>query len=68
MRTNIDIEESLLNEYKRLTGIKTKKAAIHKALSEAIKAERKRKLAGLYGQVGWEGDLDQMRTYDKWEK
>lgn len=67
MRTNIDIEEGLLAEYRKLSGARTKKEAIHKALEEAIKAEKKRKLAGLMGKVAWEGDLDQMRTYDKWE-
>ncbi|WP_350110294.1 type II toxin-antitoxin system VapB family antitoxin, partial [Fulvivirga sp.] len=35
MRTNIDINEDLLNEYKKLVGAKTKKEAIHHALHDA---------------------------------
>ncbi len=68
MRTNIEIEDDLLNEYKTLSGAKTKREAIHKALVEAIKAEKKRQLAELRGKVPWDGDLGQMRTYDKWEQ
>ena len=68
MRTNIEIEGDVLNEYIRLSGTRTKKEAVHKALLEAIKAEKKRQLAGMKGKVDWEGDLNQMRTYDKWEQ
>jgi len=67
MRTNIDIDENLLEEYKNLTGFKTKKEAVKQALKYAIKMEKRKKLAALAGKVAWEGDLEQMRTYDKWE-
>mgnify|MGYP001276483525 CR=1 FL=1 len=68
MRTNIDINEDLLNEYKKLVGAKTKKEAIHHALQDAIKAAKKRQLANMMGKVKWEGNLEKMRTYDKWEE
>ena len=67
MRTNIDIDENLLEEYRNLTGFKTKKEAVKQALKHAIKMEKRKKLAGLAGKVTWEGSLEQMRSYDKWE-
>lgn len=62
MRTNIDINEELLSEYSKLIGAKTKKEAIHQALSEATRAAKKRKLANMMGKVKWEGDLEKMRS------
>lgn len=55
MRTNIEIEDDLLNEFIRLSGAKTKREAIHKALVDAINAEKKRQLAELIGKVKWDG-------------
>ena len=54
MRTNIDIDENLLEEYKNLTGFKTKKEAVKQALKYAIKMEKRKKLAALAGKVAWE--------------
>ena len=65
--SNIDIDENLLEEYRNLTGFKTKKEAVKQALKHAIKMEKRKKLAGLAGKVTWEGSLEQMRSYDKWE-
>jgi len=67
MRTNIDIDEVLLKEYMNFTGIKTKKKAVTQALKEAVRMEKRRKLASMAGKIEWDGDLEKMRTYDKWE-
>ncbi len=67
MRTNIDIDENLLEEYKNLTGFKAKKEAVKQALKYAINMEKRKKLAALAGKVALEGDLEQMRIYNKWE-
>ncbi len=66
MRTNIDLDEKLLLEFKRLSNSKTKREAVTKALQEAIQLYRKKLLLSLQGKVKWEGNLDEMRTYDPW--
>jgi len=52
MRTTLVIDESLLAEVKTLSGVKTKKEAVEKALEEFI---RKRKAKGL---IDLEGKID----------
>lgn len=66
MRTNIEIDETLINEASELSGSKTKKETVELALKELIRIHKMRQLADLRGKVKWEGDLEQMRTYDKW--
>lgn len=62
MRTNIDIDDNLIAEAMAVMGLKTKKAAVEKALRDAIRIERQRQaFEGMRG-MGWEGDLDEMRA------
>ena len=62
MRTNIDINDDLLQEAMELSRSKTKKAIIELALQEYIKMMHRRELWSLRGKVQWDGDLEQMRT------
>jgi len=68
MRTNIDLDEDLLKEFKSLSKSKTKREAVNKALEESIRVYRIRELMKLEGKVVWEGNLEEMRTYDPWEQ
>ncbi|MBL8548374.1 MAG: type II toxin-antitoxin system VapB family antitoxin [Hyphomonadaceae bacterium] len=62
MRTNIDIDDDLLAEAMAVAGVTTKRAAVEEALKLLVQTMRRRKaLADTYG-IGWEGDLDEMRT------
>lgn len=61
MRTNIDIDEELLEEAQRLSGLKTKKAVVHEGLQALIRQKRRRKILDLAGKVEWIGNLDEMR-------
>ncbi len=67
MRTNIDINDKLLNEAIKLTGLKSKKEIVNTALAEYVKHMKRQAIKNLQGKVEWIGDLDKMRTYDKWE-
>jgi Arc/MetJ family transcription regulator len=67
MRTNIEIDDKLLEEAIKLTGSKNKKEMVNRALEEIIKLEKRKQLRALRGKVKWEGNLDKMRTYDKWD-
>ena len=61
MRTNIDIDDELLAETMRVTGARTKKAAVEEAMRRTVRNEQlKEALESLRG-IGWEGDLDAMR-------
>jgi Arc/MetJ family transcription regulator len=62
MRTNIDLDETLVEQAMAVTGQRTKKAAIEEALRRLIRAhEQKQAIEDLRG-LGWEGDLDAMRA------
>jgi len=49
MRTTLDLDEQLLKEANRLTGIEGKTALIHRALEELIRRESAKLLAALGG-------------------
>ncbi|MEO6813506.1 MAG: type II toxin-antitoxin system VapB family antitoxin [Ginsengibacter sp.] len=65
MRTNIDIDDKLLEDAIKWTGFKSKKETVNHALEELIKLEKRKKLLSLRGKVKWEGNLVEMRTYDR---
>ena len=65
MRTNVEIDESKIEKIRDLNqSLRTKKEIIDVALSELINIMRRQRLREMRGKGGWEGDLDQMRTYD----
>jgi Arc/MetJ family transcription regulator len=61
MRTNIEINQKLIEEIMKMTSIKTKKEAVHLALEEYLRRLKLNELAGLAGKIEWEGDLEEMR-------
>jgi len=61
MRTNVDIDDELIANAMKATGLSTKKAAIEEALRRVVKDySLKQALDELEG-MGWEGDLEEMR-------
>ncbi|AAK45878.1 type II toxin-antitoxin system VapB family antitoxin [Mycobacterium tuberculosis] len=61
-RTNIDIDDELAAEVMRRFGLTTKRAAVDLALRRLVGSPLSREfLLGLEG-VGWEGDLDDLRS------
>jgi len=61
MRTNVVIDDTLMQQAMRLTGARTKKEVIHQALKLLVESKAKEGLLHLAGQVSWEGDLDALR-------
>lgn len=61
MRTNIDIDEALLNEAMELGSLDTKRAAVEKALQHFVAHLRRKKAWEDLRGIGWDGDLDAMR-------
>ncbi len=71
MRTNIDINDELLQEAMEYSQAKTKKAVVELALQEYIRMARRKDLLNMFGKVEWEGDLNEMRTVnrpDEWDQ
>ena len=60
-RTNIIMDDELVNSCMNITGIKTKKSLVDFALRELLRTDRQKKLLQLQGKVNWEGDLNEMR-------
>jgi Arc/MetJ family transcription regulator len=61
LRTNIELDEKLVNEAMKLTRRKTKKDVVNYALAELVRKLKRKKLLDLEGKVEWTGNLDQMR-------
>lgn len=62
MRTNVVIDDQLMEEALLLSGFRTKKAAIEVGLRLLIKFSRQEKVRNFRGRLKWSGDLDKMRT------
>ena len=58
MATNLAIDPELLDKALRVSGEKTKKAAVTKALQEFIARREQRKLLELFGNLEWNPDFD----------
>ena len=56
-RTNIVLDDTLVADCQKTTGIKTRRALIDHALQEILRHERQKKILELKGAVQWEGDL-----------
>lgn len=61
-RTNIELEDKLVEEGMRVFKCKTKKELVHLALQELLKKEKRKEILKLQGTKLWEGNIDEMRT------
>jgi len=61
VRTNILLDDQLVNRAKRLTGLKTKRAVVDEALRTLVRLKEQERIRSLRGQLHWEGDLDELR-------
>lgn len=62
MRTNIELDDELLAEAMEATGLPTKRATVEEALRILVREHRARRALQDLAGLGWEGDLDKMRT------
>jgi Arc/MetJ family transcription regulator len=62
MRTNIVIDDELMNEALEVSGFKTKKETVEEGLKLLIAMKNQSALRKLRGRLKWEGDLEAMRT------
>ena len=62
MRTNIVIDDDLMNEALRVTGLKSKREAIELGLRTLLRIRKQEEIRQFRGKFDWQEDLDKMRT------
>ena len=58
MRTNIELDDGLIEEAQRLTGIATKRAVVDEALRVLIASRRRRSLLDIEGRIAFSEGYD----------
>ena len=61
MRTNIVIDDRLMRDTLRATGLKTKREAVDLGLRTLLRLRKQSEIRRLRGKLDWRGDLDRMR-------
>ena len=61
MRTNIVIDDELMKQVLKLTGLKTKREAVEQGLKTLLRLKRQEQIRDYRGKLQWEGDLNEMR-------
>jgi Arc/MetJ family transcription regulator len=61
MRTNIDIDESLIRKARKLTRLKSKREIVDKALELLVRSEERKGILRYRGSGIWEGDYKAAR-------
>ena len=62
MRTNIVIDDQLMDEALKATGYETKKEAVEQGLKLLVQRSKQQQIRNLRGKIKWEGDLDEIRS------
>lgn len=61
MRTNIVLDDKLIERAQKLTGIKTKREVVHEALRVLILLKEQAEVRALRGKLPWDGSLSDQR-------
>ncbi|MCW5622547.1 MAG: type II toxin-antitoxin system VapB family antitoxin [Burkholderiales bacterium] len=61
MRTNIDIDDELMAQAMKASGLTTKRETVEAGLRLLVKLKTQERIRRFRGKLRWEGDLDQMR-------
>lgn len=62
MRTNIVIDDALMRDAMKASGLKTKREAVELGLQTLVRLKRQQQIKTLRGKVQWQGDLEKLRT------
>ncbi len=55
------MDETLVRQGLKATGLKTRRALVHHALEELVRRKNQMGLLALEGKIKWTGDLNKMR-------
>ena len=64
MRTNIVIDDKLMRDTLRATGLKTKREVVQQALQTLLRLTKQAEIRQFRGKLNWQGDLNAMRSDD----
>jgi len=62
MRTNIVIDDELMANVLKVTGLRTKREAVELGLKTLIKLKQQEQIRQFRGKLLWLGDLDELRS------
>ncbi|WP_096085740.1 type II toxin-antitoxin system VapB family antitoxin [Agaribacterium haliotis] len=62
MRTNIVIDDGLMAEALKFSGLTTKREAVEEGLKALIRLKKQENIKAFKGKLAWEGDLEAMRV------
>ena len=62
MRTNVVIDDNLMDEALRVSHLKTKKDAVEEGLKLLVQRKRQENIKNLRGKLKWESNLEEMRA------
>jgi Arc/MetJ family transcription regulator len=62
MRTNIVIDDKLMRDTLRATGLKTKREAVEEGLRTLLRLKQQEGIRRFRGKLDWHGDLSAMRS------
>ncbi|MFN4018804.1 MAG: type II toxin-antitoxin system VapB family antitoxin [Reyranella sp.] len=62
MRTNIDIDDKLMADAQKASGLATKKETVEQALRLMVKLRRQQEVGAAFGKYPWRGNLARSRA------
>ncbi|MCE7057748.1 type II toxin-antitoxin system VapB family antitoxin [Algoriphagus sp. AGSA1] len=62
MRTTIEIDDKLMEEAMKVSGLTIKKATVEEGLRLILRLKKQKRIKAFRGKMKWEGDMDKMRT------
>jgi len=62
MRTNIVIDDDLMANVLKMTGLRTKREAVELGLKTLIRLKQQERIRQFRGSLSWQGDLEEMRS------
>ena len=61
MRTNVVVDDDLMESALKVSGLRTKKDAIEEGLKLLLQVKRQKDIKRFRGKLNWSGNLDEMR-------
>lgn len=61
MRTNIEIDDKLMAEAQKVSGLATKRQTVEQALRLMVRLRRQQEVNAVFGRYRWRGDLTRSR-------
>lgn len=62
MRTNVVIDDDLMESALKASGLRTKKDAIEEGLRLLVQVKSQKEIRRFRGKIKWTGNLDEMRS------